>query len=120
MCSRRAGAAGPFKPNPNANGPAMTVPAFCRVEATLKPTPESSIKIEVWMPTAETWNGKFLGTGNGGAGGVISYAALGNGCRRAMRPPTPTWGRVRPASTSASASVTAKWRSTGATAPRIS
>jgi Tannase and feruloyl esterase len=34
---------------------------------------------EVWLPPAETWNGKFLGTGNGGAGGVISHPALANG-----------------------------------------
>jgi feruloyl esterase len=40
-------AAGPFKPNANASAPAMTVPAFCRVAATLKPTPESNIRFEV-------------------------------------------------------------------------
>lgn len=72
-------AAGPFKANANASAPAMTVPAFCRVAATLKPTPESNIRIELWLPPSETWNGKFLGTGNGGAGGVISYPALANG-----------------------------------------
>ena len=32
------------------------LPAFCRVTATLKPTPDSDIKIEVWMPQAG-WNG---------------------------------------------------------------
>ena len=47
-------AAGPFKPNANASAPAMTVPAFCRVAATLKPTPESNIRIEVWMPRRAT------------------------------------------------------------------
>jgi len=72
-------AAGPFKPNASANGPTMTVPSFCRVAATLTPTPESHIKIEVWLPPTGAWNGKFLGTGNGGAGGVISYPALANG-----------------------------------------
>jgi feruloyl esterase len=71
--------AGSFKPNANANAPAMTVPAFCRVAATLKPTPESNIRIEVWLPPTAAWNGKFLGTGNGGAGGIISYSALANG-----------------------------------------
>jgi feruloyl esterase len=76
MTAAAAVAAGPFKPNANASAPAMTVPAFCRVAATLKPTPESNIRIEVWLPSAETWNGKFLGTGNGGAAGVISYPAL--------------------------------------------
>src|SRR5262245_38038101 len=49
--------------------------AFCRVAATLTPTSDSNIKIEVWMPSAG-WNGRFLGTGNGSIGGVIQYGAL--------------------------------------------
>ena len=49
--------------------------AFCRVAATLTPTSDSDIKIEVWMPAAG-WNGKFQGVGNGGWAGVISYPAL--------------------------------------------
>ena len=49
--------------------------AFCRVAATLAPTADSDIKIEVWMPTAG-WNGKFQGVGNGGWAGIISYPAL--------------------------------------------
>jgi feruloyl esterase len=49
--------------------------AFCRVAATLAPTPDSDIKIEVWMPVAG-WNGKFQGVGNGGWAGIISYPAL--------------------------------------------
>jgi feruloyl esterase len=52
-----------------------SAPAFCRVTATLTPTPDSDIKIEVWMP-AENWNGKLVGTGNGVWAGSISYAAL--------------------------------------------
>src|SRR5262245_32674902 len=36
----------------------LTVPAFCRVAATLHPTSDSEIDMEVWMP-AENWNGKF-------------------------------------------------------------
>jgi hypothetical protein len=50
-------------------------PAFCRVTATLAPTPDSDIKIEVWMP-AENWNGKLVGVGNGVWAGSISYSAL--------------------------------------------
>ena len=60
----------------------MTVPAFCRVEATARPTSDSEIKFEVWIPPAEAWNGKFQGVGNGGYSGAISYAALANGLRR--------------------------------------
>jgi hypothetical protein len=52
------------------------VPAFCRVTAVSKPTPDSEIKIEVWMPTSG-WNGKFRGQGNGGFAGEIDYRALG-------------------------------------------
>jgi hypothetical protein len=52
------------------------VPAFCRVTAVSKPTADSNIKIEVWMPSSG-WNGKFRGQGNGGFAGEIDYQALG-------------------------------------------
>lgn len=53
------------------------LPAFCRVAATLKPTSESDIKVELWMPSAPgAWNGRFVGTGNGGYAGAIIYAEL--------------------------------------------
>src|SRR5579862_681013 len=42
------------------------LPAFCRVAATMRPTSDSEIKIEVWLPAAERWNGKFMAVGNGG------------------------------------------------------
>ena len=58
-----------------------TLPAFCRVAATLRPTADSAIRIEVWMP-ASGWNGKFLATGNGGWAGSIGFAALADGVRR--------------------------------------
>ena len=54
---------------------AAKLPAFCRVAATLTPTRDSDIKIEVWMP-GQGWNGKFLGVGNGGWAGNISYPAM--------------------------------------------
>ena len=49
------------------------LPAFCRVAATLTPSADSDIKIEVWLP-AVAWNGKFQAVGNGGW--AISYGAL--------------------------------------------
>ncbi|HZU33209.1 MAG TPA: TonB family protein [Candidatus Angelobacter sp.] len=51
------------------------IPAFCRVQATLKPAKDSDIKIEVWMPVTG-WNGKYRGQGNGGFAGDISYSTL--------------------------------------------
>jgi feruloyl esterase len=52
------------------------LPQFCRVTADAKPTPDSDIKIEVWMPSSG-WNGKFRGQGNGGFAGEIDYRSLG-------------------------------------------
>jgi feruloyl esterase len=51
------------------------LPAFCRVTATLRPTSDSDINIEVWMPFS-AWNGRFLGLGNGGFGGIFLYDSL--------------------------------------------
>ncbi len=51
------------------------LPAFCRVAGTIKPSPDSDIRFEVWMPSSG-WNGKFQGVGNGGFAGSISYAGL--------------------------------------------
>jgi len=74
--------AGAFMPPAPAGGTAArpvaafrSLPAFCRVAATLKPSSDSDIKIEVWMP-ASGWNGRFQGVGNGGWAGSISYPAL--------------------------------------------
>src|SRR5580704_18967850 len=54
------------------------LPAFCRVAATVKPTSDSDIKIELWMP-ASGWNGKLEANGNGGWSGSISPATLAAG-----------------------------------------
>jgi len=52
-----------------------TLPPFCRVAIEARPSADSDIKIEVWLPTGE-WNGKFQGRGNGGFAGEIDYHAL--------------------------------------------
>jgi feruloyl esterase len=54
---------------------ASALPAFCRVAATLKPSSDSDIKIELWLPTAN-WNGKFQAVGNGAWNGTIAYPAM--------------------------------------------
>lgn len=53
-----------------------SLPAFCRVVAEAKPTADSDIKIEVWMPLSG-WNGKLQGIGNGGFAGLIEYRQIG-------------------------------------------
>jgi feruloyl esterase len=60
---------------PNAGAVYKTLPAFCRIAATLKPSSDSEIKIEVWMPVSG-WNGKLESVGNGAWAGTISYPAL--------------------------------------------
>ena len=70
-------AAGAFIP-PGATTPPPSVknlPAFCRVMATLKPAPDSDIKVEIWLPLTG-WNGKYRGQGNGGFAGTITYPGL--------------------------------------------
>ena len=57
------------------------IPAFCRVAATMKPSSDSDIKFEIWMPAAG-WNGKFEANGNGGWTGSITPATLATGLQR--------------------------------------
>ena len=73
-------ARGTFVPTglaPTAPVPAIyaRVPDFCRAMLTLKPSSDSDIKVEVWLPASE-WNGKFQAVGNGGFAGVLPYAAM--------------------------------------------
>ena len=56
-------------------------PAFCRFAATLAPTEDSDIKVEIWMPVSG-WNGKFRGVGNGGFAGYINYEGLASSVMR--------------------------------------
>ena len=52
-----------------------SMPAFCRITATLRPSSDSDIKMEVWLP-AQGWNGYFQGRGTGGMGGSIPLPAM--------------------------------------------
>jgi feruloyl esterase len=64
----RAGGAPPPAPEP--------IPQHCRVKLTLKPTSDSNIYSELWMPT-ENWNGRLLIVGNGGfAGSIQGYGDM--------------------------------------------
>ena len=65
--------AGPF--TPPEGPPIPSVPAFCRVALVVKPSSDSNIQMEVWLP-ASNWNGKFQGIGNGGFAGNIGYGAM--------------------------------------------
>ncbi len=70
--------AGTFDP-PGATPPIDT--AACRVAGSIKPTSDSNIQFEVWMPLA-SWNGKFLSAGEGGYAGTINYGGIADALRR--------------------------------------
>jgi feruloyl esterase len=63
------------------------------VQATLTPSADSDIKIEVWLP-ASGWNGKFQAVGNGGWAGTISYGPLGAAVRRGYAAASTDTGHV--------------------------
>ena len=46
------------------------------VKLLLQPAKGSNINVEVWLPDAAKWNGRFLGLGNGGAAGKINSGSL--------------------------------------------
>ena len=53
------------------------LPAFCRVQGISRPTADSNIRFEVWLPRPAAWNQKFLSTGEGGFAGQIQYGRSG-------------------------------------------
>jgi feruloyl esterase len=48
----------------------------CRVQVTSKPTADSDIRIELWIPLGPAWNGKFEQVGNGGFAGAMPYTRM--------------------------------------------
>jgi feruloyl esterase len=83
ITSAAAVPAGPFSPGASSGrgGQERSFPAFCRVLAVAKPVPDSEIRIEIWLPESSAWNGKLMGTGNGGYSGTIGYHDMESGLR---------------------------------------
>ena len=73
--------AGKFTPASGQGREISGLPGFCRVSMTIKPSEDSDIKAEAWLPLSG-WNGKFQEVGNGAWGGSIQYAALAEGLQR--------------------------------------
>jgi len=86
----RGGGGGGRGPSPYAD-----LPAFCRVALTLKPSADSDIKVEVWLPMTN-WNNKFQAVGNGGWAGSISYAAMAEALRRGYATSSTDTGHTGP------------------------
>jgi feruloyl esterase len=51
------------------------LPDSCRVAATLRPSADSEIKMEIWMP-ASNWDGRYQAVGNGAFNGTINRGAM--------------------------------------------
>jgi feruloyl esterase len=69
-------AADSITPPATIGGAAVTVP-FCRVQGTARPTSDSEIKFEVWLPpTTAVWTGRMKVNGTGGYAGATPYARL--------------------------------------------
>jgi feruloyl esterase len=69
-------AADSITPPATIGGAAVTVP-FCRVQGTARPTSDSEIKFEVWLPpTVALWTGRMKVNGTGGYAGATPYARL--------------------------------------------
>jgi hypothetical protein len=66
---------------PDVEKPMRELPEFCRVTGVLKPSADSEIHFEVWLPESG-WNGRLLGVGNGGFAGSIGYRQMGGNLRR--------------------------------------
>jgi len=55
--------------------PAAKITAHCAVKAIARPTADSEIRFEVWLPM-EGWNGKYQQVGNGGWAGSIPAGSI--------------------------------------------
>jgi hypothetical protein len=71
---------GSFTP-PGTTTTLTDLPPFCRVVGSIRPTTDSDIQFEVWMPISG-WNKKFLSAGEGGFAGAINYAGIADALRR--------------------------------------
>jgi hypothetical protein len=68
--------AGNFRVGP-AGGSSLSfaLPAYCRVSGSIRPTVDSDIRFEVWLPTS-AWNHRYQQVGNGGYAGNIPRFAM--------------------------------------------
>jgi hypothetical protein len=66
---------------PRIDKPLHELPPFCRVVGVLRPTADSEIRFEAWLPEKD-WNNRFLGVGNGGFAGSIGYQGLAGNLKR--------------------------------------
>ncbi len=64
------------------NSPPIMLPAHCMVRVFTPTSSESGVTSEVWLPDAAGWNGKLLGTGNGGYSSALSSRQMAEALQR--------------------------------------
>ncbi|MDB6001846.1 MAG: hypothetical protein JWP52_3545 [Rhizobacter sp.] len=57
-------------------GTTVVAAPFCRIQALAKPTADSQIGFEVWLPPLASWNSKYQSIGSGSSAGAISTASM--------------------------------------------
>src|SRR6185312_16481529 len=62
-------------------GPPVVAVAHCAVQGIIRPTKDSEIHFELWLP-ASGWNGKYVQLGSGGWAGTINAAGLAEPLKR--------------------------------------
>jgi len=67
---------------PEAAASGRVVPEHCRVQGVARPTSDSEIHFELWLPVADKWNGKYQQKGSGGWAGSITTPALAEALTR--------------------------------------
>ena len=64
------------------NAPPILLPAHCSVRVFTPTSSDSGVTSEIWLPDASGWNGKLLGTGNGGYSSALSYPQMAEALQR--------------------------------------
>jgi feruloyl esterase len=60
----------------------MMLPAHCSVRVFTATSADSAVTSEIWLPNLAEWNGKLLGTGNGGYSSALSYREIADALQR--------------------------------------
>jgi feruloyl esterase len=65
-----------YEPNGATFGRSKVTLPFCRIVGVVKPTSDSNIGFEIWLPPASGWNGKYQQEGSGGSSGSIGQGSM--------------------------------------------
>ncbi len=81
VVSAKAVSAGPTTMTTFAGPVTLDVPARCEMHGVSRPSSDSEIGFELWLPLTG-WNGRYQQKGNGGFAGTVNRAALVDPLRR--------------------------------------